>query len=360
MRDEDKLSVTIEGHLHRDWERFSIDSDLFTPADAWQASLGIPIKTIPDYIRPWAKVSVRVGGSIVLTGRVDSVRRRISREGLELEISGRDMAAILLDCSAPVFTRRDATVEEVCTAMVRPLGIDRIEVQPGGSAYRKVSIEPGMTAWEALERAAQASGLWPWFTPDGVLKVAAPDYGRPVDAELVCVSDGTKNNVLSLDFEENITRRHSEVTILGQSTGSEDDEARTTLKSVAYDGAAWFYRPLIRDEGHVDSDGSARDRARKTLSDGVFESLACTVKVHGHRTDAGELWEPGMHIRLRAEKLCDASFLLARRTLSCGRDGRTTTLTLKPWGVWLPDTAQKAKKKKKKKKGDEIDWDLGD
>lgn len=361
--ESDRVSVAIEGHLHRDWTRFSLDSDLFTPADAWSVSLGIPAAQLPGYVRPWAKVEVRVGDSLALTGRVDSLRRRIARDGLELSLSGRDGAGILLDCSAPVFTQREVALDEVCATMVRPLGVDKIDVQPGGAAFKKVSIEPGMTAWEALQRAAEASGLWPWFAPDGTLRVAAPDYSRAVDAELICSIDssaGTKNNVIALDMEESCNRRHSEVTVLGQSTGGEDDEAQNALRATVKDGGAWFYRPLIRDEGHVDSVAMARTRARKIITDGVFDSLTFTAVVHGHRTDSGSLWEPGMHIRLRVEKLCDISLLLARRTLLGGREGRTTTLTLKPWAVWLPDTAKKAKKRKKKSDGDEMDFDLED
>lgn len=382
--ESDRVSVAIEGHLHRDWTRFSLDSDLFTPADAWSVSLGIPAAQLPGYVRPWAKVEVRVGDNLALTGRVDSLRRRIARDGLELSLSGRDGAGILLDCSAPVFTQREVAVDEVCASMVRPLGVDKIDVQPGGAAFKKVSIEPGMTAWEALQRAAEASGLWPWFAPDGTLRVAAPDYSRAVDAELICAFDatgrrrssavpvatkeatgidssaGAKNNVISLEMEESCNRRHSEVTVLGQSTGGEDDEAQNALRATVKDGGAWFYRPLIRDEGHVDSVPMARTRARKIITDGVFDSLTFTAVVHGHRTDSGSLWEPGMHIRLRVEKLCDISLLLARRTLLGGREGRTTTLTLKPWGVWLPDTAKKAKKRKKKSDGDEMDFDLED
>lgn len=95
------ISITIDGHTHRDWLRYSIDSDLFTPADAWQMSLGIPAGKLPGYLRPWAKVEVREGDSLILTGRIDSLRRRISKNESSLELSGRDGAAILLDCSAP-------------------------------------------------------------------------------------------------------------------------------------------------------------------------------------------------------------------------------------------------------------------
>lgn len=38
--ESDRVSVAIEGHLHRDWTRLSLDSDLFTPADACRLPCG--------------------------------------------------------------------------------------------------------------------------------------------------------------------------------------------------------------------------------------------------------------------------------------------------------------------------------
>lgn len=358
MPDKDAISLTIAGHLHRDWTRASIDSDLFVPADGWQASLGIPAARIPEWVRPWAPVEVRIGDSLAITGRLDAIRRTIRKDALELTLIGRNLAGVLLDCSPPLLARRDVTVEEVCALLVRPLGIDRIEVQQGGPMRKKVSVEPGMTAWEALTRAAEANGLWPWFTPDGVLRVAAPDYSRPADAELLCAFDGTRNNVISIEYETDISRRYSEVTVLGQSVGSEDDEAQNAISGRASDALAWFARPVIRDEGHVDSIAEARTRARKILSDSAFGYRTITVVVRGHRTDAGALWEPGMHVRLRVEGLCETDNLLARRTLRAGPEGRTATLTLKPWGLWLPDTSKGAKKKKKRCKDDDDEWGI--
>lgn len=353
------ISITIDGHTHRDWLRYSIDSDLFTPADAWQMSLGIPAGKLPGYLRPWAKVEVREGDSLILTGRIDSLRRRISKNESSLELSGRDGAAILLDCSAPILTQREVTVAEVCASMLRPLGVDKIKVQSGGAAYKKVAVEPGMSAWEALQRAAEASGLWPWFEPDDTLMVSAPDYSRAVDAELVLVKDGTGNNVLDITLEESCNRRYSEVTVLGQSIGGEDDEADTQLTHTVKDKGAWFYRPFIRDEGHVDSTDMASRRARKIITDGIMESLTITVRVRGHAIENGKPWQPGMRLRLRSDALqCDITTMLARRTFVGGREGTTTQLVLKPWGVWLPDTARKPHKRKKKSDGDECDYDF--
>ncbi|WP_419521625.1 phage tail tape measure protein [Desulfovibrio sp.] len=209
-------------------------------------------------------------------------------------------------------------------------------------------------------RAAELAGLWPWFTPDGVLKVAAPDYGRAVDAELILDTTGTKNNVLDLSLEDNCQRRWSEVTVLGQGTGDEHEGAQPAIKAVARDAEAGFSRPLIRDAAHLETTAQAQARANKLLSDSIFESWQAVARVRGHRTDSGAVWEPGMHIRLLSPPLgLDVDTMLARRTLSCDRQGGTvSTLYLRPWALWLPDTAPKARRKHHKKGGDCCTCDL--
>ena len=57
--------------------------------------------------------------------------------------------------------------------------------------------------------------------------------------------------------------------------------------------------------------------------------------------------------------IADVDTMLARRTLSCDRQGGTvSTLYLRPWALWLPDTAPKARRKHHKKGGDCCTCDL--
>lgn len=334
-------SVIIAGHAHDDWLNYSLDSDLFTPADAWQMSLGIPWSKTPGWLRPWVEVQVRLGDEPVMSGRLDTLRRNVGKQESTLTLEGRDGAGVLLDCSAPLFVRREVTLPEVCDLIVRPLGIERIEVRSQGTAFGKITVEPGMTAWEALKAAAEKAGLWPWFTPDGTLRVAAPDDDAPVSAELVLEAAAqagmppSRTNVLTLAVEESAAGRYDEITVLGQSLGAEDVEADNAVRAVARDDDFPFKRPLIRNAGHVDDRAHAGDMARKLLNDGIMGSLIVTASVYGHRNADGVLWEPGQRIHVHAPALgVDKDMLLTRRTFSGGPEGSLTRLTLKPWGYW--------------------------
>ncbi|EJX9804150.1 phage tail protein, partial [Salmonella enterica] len=159
---------------------YRIDSDFLKGADAWQLQLGLPDRVFPvDAVRG-APVKVKVRDEVILTGRIDSVRRDVSRKGLVLQLSGRDLAAILVDCAAPIFSARQLTLDEGIAAIVRPLGITRIRIQAQGmTRHDSIHLEPGERAWDALIKLASGRGLWPWMDPDGTLVIGGPDYTAP-------------------------------------------------------------------------------------------------------------------------------------------------------------------------------------
>ena len=77
--DPDRVSLLIGGRVHRDWNRYDIDSDLLTPADAWQVTLGLPDGQFPPQVTPGAPVEVRVGTDTVMSGRIDEIRHALAR-----------------------------------------------------------------------------------------------------------------------------------------------------------------------------------------------------------------------------------------------------------------------------------------
>lgn len=353
------VTLMVGGREHRDWTSYEVDSDLMTPADAWRVTLGIPADAVPATVRPWEPVQLAVGGEVVLSGRIDRVERTIRKGELSLAISGRDGAAVLVDCSAPIFTSRQVSVAEAVAHIVRPLGIAQVRVAPGAghatrhtAGHEKVAIEPGMTAWDALQQVAEANGMWPWFTPDGTLVVGGPDYTAPPVGGLVLRMDGTQNNVLALSVRDGVEERFSEVTVLGQSHGTEEAEGANALRAIARDTTAQWHRPRVVVEAECDTADMARRRARKLLADGRLAAFEMRATVRGHRasgpTGDGVLWQPGQRVRVLSEPHgIDGVFFLTRRTFMGGRDrGQVTELTLKEDGVWLPDVGKRRKRKK--------------
>ncbi|GJL37215.1 tail protein [Enterobacter hormaechei] len=384
-KDLDKVSVVVGGKVFSDWSGYGIDSDFLIPADAWSMRLGLPAGIFPAEVVRGATVQVRVGPDVVMSGRIDRVSRNVSRDQVSLTITGRDGAAILVDCSSPIFTSRQVSLEEVIAQVVRPLGIKNIELHSESSIRNdKITAEPGEKAWETLLRACAGRGLWPWFTPDGTLVIGGPDYTAEPVATLILRRNGDGNNVLSLTDESSIERCHSQLTVLAQGhahstkkdlgivdvagdagTVAVTDEEMDTgiaetgqhgLRFTVEDPSVGYYRPLVLVMHDADDQEQVRYRARKVMADARLEGYSLIARVQGHRNSDGVLWQPGQRIHVISEPHgIDAVYFLMGREFTGGRPGGTvTTLRMKEDGVWIPDAWPKKKKGRKKRQKQDL------
>jgi prophage tail gpP-like protein len=362
----DRVELLIGGRAHGDWERYTIESDLLTPADAWDMSLGLADSgRLPPEVIKGAPVEVRVVGKRVMVGRIDKVTEPVSKHEHSVIINGRDGAAILVDCSAPIFVARQPTLDEVVAKIVKPLGITKIRIDADSTRTReKINVEPGDTAWDALRNVAEANGLWPWFDPDGTLVIGGPDYSTPPVATLILRRDGQGNNVESMTLAEDIQHRFSEVTVLGQTHGTELELGKNSIKATWRDPSITWYRPKVVVDHEADSAAVCRDRARKILMDGRLESFTLTATVKGHRIVApgqpsnSKLWMPGQRIYVKDEvhNLDGIYFLMGRKFIGGRSSGAVTELSLKEDGVWVLDAHPHKRKHHLGKNGIMLDY----
>ncbi|MBU0214813.1 MULTISPECIES: phage baseplate assembly protein [Klebsiella] len=396
--DLDKVSVIVGGKVHSDWSAYGIDSDFLIPADAWSMRLGLPAGIFPEDVARGVPVQVRVGPDVVMSGRIDRVTRTVNRDQVSLSVTGRDGAAILVDCASPVLTSRQASLEEVIAQVVRPLGIKNIELHAESSIRNdKITTEPGERAWDILLRACAGRGLWPWFRPDGTLVIGGPDYTAAPVATLVMRRSGKGNNLLSLTDESSMERSFSRLTVLAQghahstnkkkelgiidvtspNTFSVAEETNTTdteqdtglaetgqhgLKFIVEDPTVTYYRPQVMVMHDADDLEQVRYRARKMMADARLEGYSLIARVQGHRTSDGVLWEPGQRIHVISEPHgIDAVYFLMGREFTGGRPGgAVTTLRLKEDGVWIPDAWPKKKKARKGRKKKKLETGIVD
>lgn len=351
----DEVSVLVGGKAHKHWTGYSIDSDLLIPADAWEVRLSRPSGPMPNEVARGAAVQVRVGDETVLSGYVDTVRRRTTKTEKSLAINGRDLAAILRDCSAPIFTAKQVTLAEVVTNIVKPLGITKVRVDAPriSSTWDKISVDPGDTAWDALVHAAEGEGLWPWFEPDGTLVVGGPDYNSPPVASLILRENGKDTNVEWFDEDDSIAERYSDVTVLGQAHGTRSGTGKNAIKATVRDTSVPVYRPKVYVDHDAPNLQAVEARARKIISDSRLQAHTLRASVRGHRTSRGELWKPGQRVHVVWDEYgIDAVFFLMARKLTSDRTGTRTTLTLKEDGVWILDAHPHTGRKHRRHKDD--------
>jgi prophage tail gpP-like protein len=373
----DKVALLVGGKAHDEWESYEIDSDLLTPADAWRVRLGLSEDSLlPANVTPGAPVQVRIGADLVMTGRIDDVRVRLDKRSHSLEILGRDNAATLLDCSAPLTGGRKLDLAEIIAKVVRPLyptgGLTKIRIDADKAVTRqreKINVEPGDTAWDTLAHIAEANGLWPWFEPDGTLVIGGPDYSdatNPPVAVLVLnprkvgEPNGTgETNVESMERRESVAERYSTITVLGQTHGTEEEDGKNGLKSSAVDAdleARWPRRKIVTDY-EADSVAVCRSRSQKLLADSRLKGFELRVEVQGHHINAptmpghGKLWTPGQRVLVYAPPVgvVGTLFLMAR-TFCLSRGGGTTTrLSLREDKVWILEAHPHKRKHRKGK-----------
>lgn len=351
----DKVTVMIGNQAHQSWEDYDIQSDLMTPADAWHVSLGLRTGQLPDFVAPWSPVEIKIGSDTVMVGRVDELADEVNKSEHTLSMSGRDGAAVLVDCSAPIIVARMITLDDIVAKVVRPLGITKVRIDAETTLRReKINVEPGDTAWETLVNVAEANGLWPWFSPDGTLVIGGPDYSVPPVATLVMRRDGKGNNVESIERKRSVASRYSEVTVLGQTHGTETEAGKNALKAIAQDTGVSWYRPQVVVDHESDSAAICRDRARKLLADSRLSSFELVVKLKGHRIKAGgALWVPGQRVQVVSEPhgINGVFFLMSRRFTGSRQNGQRTELLLKEDGIWALD-AHPHKRKHRRGKND--------
>lgn len=341
----DTVRLYVDGKVHDDWESYEVDSDLLIPADAWRVSLVTENGELPASVTEGAAVEVRVGDDPVMVGRIDDIEEEVDKGGIRVDISGRDGAAILLDCSSPIFVAQLVSLQDVVAKVVRPLGVEKIDIRADGSRLReKINVEPGDTAWETLSNAAEANGLWPWFEPDGTLVVGGPDYDAAPVATLVLRKNGDGNNC-RLRRRRSVSGRYSEFTVLGQRRGTSLDEGKHNLRATVRDSGISWYRPRVAVDYEADSEAVCRSRARKLLADSRLKGFSLFASVQGHRIVAtgepgdGKLWTPGQRVRVISEPhgIDDIFFLMARKFTGGRRAGPRTQLTLKEDRAWVLD-----------------------
>lgn len=346
QNDNESVSLLVGGQVHDDWESYEVDSDLLIPADAWRVSFALRQQYLPASVKPGAPVEVLVGNDKVMVGRIDQVRHSVRKGTNQIQISGRDGAAVLLDCSSSIFSAQWVSLADVVVKLVATLGVKNYRIEAAATRIReKINVNPGESVWQVLTNVAEANGLWPWFEPDGTLVVGGPNYDKPAVATLIVRYSGKGNNTVSLDHAISIHGRYSQVTVLGQKRGTGVEQGRYNIKETAHDDGVTWYRPKIVTDYDVDSNASALDRARKLLADSRLKAFTLVATVAGHRIGAsgqpgaGLLWTPGQRVRVISEphQIDDVFFLMGRRFSGGRSEGAQTQLILKEDRTWVLD-----------------------
>ncbi len=310
-----------------------------------------------------------IGDEKVITGYVDRRRLSYGPQDHSFEVSGRDKAGALVDCSALLdsWEFQSLAVLTLARNLCRPFGISvtldtgavprKVTLKTGKNPGRvtsggatgkksglgvpnppkKFSVNPGDSAFEVLDRACRMAGLVPVSNGLGGIVLTRAGSAR-VDTPLV---EGENIIAASADFD--VSQRHARYIVTGQHPGSDEwsGEAVATVRGEATDQNIRRTSRvlLIRAECALTPE-AAKSRAAWEAKIRAARGDAVSVTIQGWETDAGELWPVNSVVRVRSPMIAvDGEMLITQTVFTLDEGGSTTELTLRRPDAYLPEPA---------------------
>ncbi|MBC7171068.1 MAG: hypothetical protein H5U40_01495, partial [Polyangiaceae bacterium] len=252
----------------------------------------------PRWFAPGDSATLLFDGEVVVDGIIDSARVKHTPTALEFSVTGRSVAADIVDCTALTRPRQfsNATVEQITAKLVEPFGFGVRIIGGGTRPLRRFTFDKGDTAFSAVMRACKLRGLWPrYFMDDRVIELARLD----ATTEEVPLVVGV--NVVELDYTVDFSQRFGSYHFTGSRRATNDDGETSEGENkprfsrflgVAKDAAISRYRPMRLQLRGGDGSGDAVTRANRERNQRAGNSEKVSAKALGWRDRDGGLWRP--------------------------------------------------------------------
>ncbi|PCJ13797.1 MAG: hypothetical protein COB04_16045 [Gammaproteobacteria bacterium] len=341
----DEFELIIGNRRFAGWESFSINRSIrslsvgFTIeySDKWIASDA----SWPVDIGDRAKISI--SGEMVLDGYIEKRRRSATPESRKLKVMGRDTTGDMIDCSLVIepFTLKDVHLKKIIEIASKPFGIKKVDFRgDAGDKFSDISIQPGETAFEFIDRYAKPRGLLFYSDGNGTIIVTKPgtEYS---EAALV---EG--ENIKTLTDTGDETERFSSYTVKGQTNAVDwfagekaaHSEGKAEDRIFVKDDGISRERPLVIIAETAATSPDAKIRAQWEASIRLARSYTATITVAGWRQKPkGKLWGINKLVKVKSHTLdLDESLLIQSVTFTHGENGSETTLELVRRGSFEP------------------------
>lgn len=330
----DELEVRVAGSAFTGWRDVQIERALDLVSGRFQMTAPHDVAT-RWAVRPGDEVEVLLGGELVISGHVDSLRARVDELETQVTVAGRDRTADLVDSSAPTEPGewRNVRLEELAEAIAAPLGVE-VLVQRGagfpemdpepltGDPFEVFAIVPGETAHAAIERAARQRAVLLHSDAEGRLVITRAGGGGHVGV----VAEG--DLMKSAELVWRLNDRFKTYVVVGQAQGSDAGwgDVVAGVRGEALDNEIDRERTLV-----IVADGqatlqSAQDLASWEAAHRRARSLQLELEVPtwSYPTSTSP-WQVNTTLTARVPSLgVDRQMLV--RAVSLSRDDRGTTI----------------------------------
>lgn len=352
----DSIALQIDNRRIENFLSYKIEADIYTADDAFTLELAKP-ETV---IKAGQRCELHINDQLELTGIIDRRVRSYDKGGLKLTVEGRDLMGLLVDSHCETFpTVQGKKLSELAAMLLKDIPfINRSQIiyqdeaaQIRGklkgkrktvdnpmagfmeTAQRMARITPGMTVFEVLKTYAASRGLMFWAMPNGTMVFGRPRAKGEVPFSITMSRDGAANNAKSVEEVDDISKRYSRVTVIGQQQGHDDiTAANIGTKGTADDPTFPFRKPFVTKDNNDAQ--SPPLHARFLMEKQRHEGYHLTYTVSGHSQN-GRNWQINELCRVKDDILgIDGVYLIYGRMLELSKaTGTTTTIKLGPPGL---------------------------
>jgi prophage tail gpP-like protein len=340
----DSLALIVDGSKFENFTSYRVESDLYTADDAFRFEFSRP----EPGISPGQQVELRINDELVLTGIIDRVSRGFNKNGLTFWAEGRDLMGLLVDsCCEEFVTVKDKTLKEIAETLLADVPFinreavvyqDDLANQPAVAQateeepHKYAQIQPGSTIFDTLKTYAMSRGYMFWCEPDGTFVFGRPEAKGEAVFSIFCTKEGTRNNAVEGEAVDDISGRYSQVTVIGQRQGRDEDgddetgAAKLMTSHILTDADFPFYKPYVTTDNNDEL--SPEDHARMIMEKQKKDGFRLSYRVPGH-TQKGKLWAANELCRVVDEVAgLDDVYLIYSRTFELSRQGKFTNLQL--------------------------------
>lgn len=321
----EQVTLKINSKVYSGWLGFSVTLGIESLTNQFRLTL---TDNWVDQEQPWPivpgdKCEITLGSEKLITGYIDEVSPSFDAASKSLSVSGRDMAGDLVDCSVEKSELVNVTLDKAATVLCSPFGITVKRMAPVGAAFPRISINPGESVFEVLDKRARSRGVLLVSNANGQVEIIRPGSTRAPTA----LVEGENIKAASARFDAK--DRYSKYVVKSQ-LGATDEEglAALAVTGTATDSGVKRYRPLVMQAEAQAETGSAKARAQFEATVRASRSATMQVTVVGFRQHTGALWKPNSLVSIEAPSIGvreRVDMLISQVTFSLDGDGGSVT-----------------------------------
>jgi prophage tail gpP-like protein len=359
----DAIRLEVNGRRIDHFLSYTVEADLYCADHAFS----VEVANLDFDVITGSQCKLYVNDQLELTGIIDHKVQRTDKQGRRLCLEGRDLMGLVVDSYCEEFiTVEGKKLSELAELLLKDVpfvnrqkilyqqdlvgklktrrsreqsyGLEAI--MGAGEPERIAQIRPGMSKFQVLQMYALSRGQMFYSLPDGTFVFGRPMVGGDPEFEINFTIDGIGNNVLSAEVDENLSRRWSKVTVVGQQQAAAEDAMevrKVNVSGTVTDPTFPFYKPFVQ-LSHNDSQ-TPKQHARLILEKMRYDGMRLSYDLPRH-SQGGRNFAVNRLIRVMDSvhnidgKPIDGVYLISGRTFRLDKEnGPCTTLRLSPPGL---------------------------